>query len=78
MRSYVDIDTGMTFRSLANDLQSKLKYTSIISAHSIMTGENTQYTTYTELLNNVNALRFENCWVEVDIQYDDENVRKLC
>jgi hypothetical protein len=75
MREMQTINCGQVFQSLANDLQNKLKYT--ISAHSNMTGENIQYTRYIELLNNVNALRFENWSVEVYIQCDDENVRKL-
>jgi hypothetical protein len=57
------INCGQFFRSPANNLQSRLITTT--SAHtSSMTGENTQYNAYIELLNNINILRFEN-WPEV-------------
>jgi hypothetical protein len=64
------------FLSLANNLQSRLIMTT--SVHSSMTGKNTKYDCYIELLNNINILHFENWPYKADIQYGKENIRKIC
>jgi hypothetical protein len=43
-----------------------------------VTFEKMQYNAYIKLVNDINILHFENSPGGIDIQYGDENVRKLC